>query len=191
MALRNAIMATLADGESSGYDLSKRFDVGVANFWSATRQQLYRELEKMEAEGLIAARVVEQPRRPTKRVFSLTDAGRQAVVDFTRLDPKPSAIRDELLVQVEAVALGDAQHVRNNILAKRAAAEAKLAAYQQTLERMRSGKTEEEYLAVGPRIGSYLTLLRGIYFEQENLRWCDLAAEVLASRSPEDGLPTR
>ena len=65
MALRNAILATLAEGESSGYDLSKRFAVGVANFWTATRQQLYRELEKMETEGLIAARVVQQVRRPT------------------------------------------------------------------------------------------------------------------------------
>jgi DNA-binding PadR family transcriptional regulator len=183
MALRNAIMATLAEAESSGYDLSKRFDVGVANFWSATRQQLYRELERMEAEGLIAARVVTQGRRPTKRVYSLTDEGRMALLEFSREEPRPSAIRDELLVQVEAVSLGDAPSVRASILARRAQAEAKLASYEQAHARLRGELSEEEYLEAGARIGPYLTLLRGISFERENVRWCDLAAAVLDRRS--------
>ena len=55
------------------------FDVSTANYWSATPQQLYRELERLEGEGLLDARVVEQQRRPNKRVFTLTDAGRAEV----------------------------------------------------------------------------------------------------------------
>ena len=47
MALRHAVLAALLEGEASGYQLSKRFDVSVANFWSATPQQLYRELERL------------------------------------------------------------------------------------------------------------------------------------------------
>ena len=43
--------------------------------------------------------------------------------------------------------------------------------------------SEPEYLDSGELLGPYLTLLRGIYFERENIRWCDLAAEVLARRS--------
>ncbi len=70
MSLRNAVLATLLEGEASGYDLAKSFDVSVANFWMATPQQLYRELDKMAAEGLIQARVVQQERRPNKRLFS-------------------------------------------------------------------------------------------------------------------------
>ena len=49
MALRHAVLAALLEGEASGYQLAKRFDVSVANFWSATPQQLYRELERMES----------------------------------------------------------------------------------------------------------------------------------------------
>ena len=183
MALRNAIMATLAEGESSGYDLSKRFDVGVANFWTATRQQLYREPDKMEAEGLIVATVVTQERRPTKRVFSLTDAGRSAILDFSQGEPRPIAIRDELLVQVEAVALGDPGAVRASILRRRARSQAKLLAYEQAFERLRDGLSVEEYVASGERIGPCLTLMAGISFERENVRWCDLAAEALGRRS--------
>ena len=75
MSLRNAVMAALLDGESSGYDLAKAFDASVANFWICTPQQLYRELDRMETDGLITARTVEQERRPNKRLFSLTTGG--------------------------------------------------------------------------------------------------------------------
>ena len=179
MALRDAIMATLASGEASGYDLSKRFDVGVANFWTATRQQLARELDKMEQEGLIRARVVEQERRPTKRVFALTDAGHAAIFAFSLHEPRPSAIRDDLLVQVETVSLGDLHSIRRSIVARRALSVSKLAAYERANERLRGTLTHDEYLSAGERIGPYLTLLRGILFERENLRWCDIAAEAL------------
>ncbi|MFD0475577.1 hypothetical protein ACFQ0B_50665 [Nonomuraea thailandensis] len=35
MALRHAVLAALLDGEYSGYQLTKIFDVGVSNFWYA------------------------------------------------------------------------------------------------------------------------------------------------------------
>ena len=42
MALQDAILTALAHDESSGYDLAKAFDVSVANYWTASPQQLYR-----------------------------------------------------------------------------------------------------------------------------------------------------
>ena len=65
MSLRDAVLAALLEGESSGYDLAKGFDASVANFWMATPQQLYRELERLAEQGLIEARIVDQERRPT------------------------------------------------------------------------------------------------------------------------------
>ena len=47
MALRDAVLAALLDSEASGYDLAKSFDGSVANYWMATPQQLYRELERL------------------------------------------------------------------------------------------------------------------------------------------------
>lgn len=36
MSLKHAVLAALLEGEASGYDLAKIFDVSVANFWAAT-----------------------------------------------------------------------------------------------------------------------------------------------------------
>jgi DNA-binding PadR family transcriptional regulator len=182
MALRNAIMATLLEGEASGYDLAKGFDASVANFWAATPQQLYRELDRMEADGLVRARVVEQERRPNKRLFSLTEAGRAELRAFTAQPPRPGAVRDELLVQVQAVDAGDAAAVRAALEARRALAEAKLARYERLRARLLDGRFEEEYLATAERVGPYLTLMRGLSFERENLRWCEQSLSVLGRR---------
>ncbi|AJE80555.1 MULTISPECIES: PadR family transcriptional regulator [Streptomyces] len=182
MALRNAILAALADGEFSGYDLAKSFDAAVANFWSATPQQLYRELERLDAQGLVRARLVEQQRRPNKRLFSLTDAGRAALREFTARAPRPTAIRDELLVQVEAVDLGDTAGVRSHLQARLAAARGKLQDYERSRARLLDGRTEEEYLAGERRLGPYLTLARGLAFERENIRWYGFALRALADR---------
>lgn len=183
MALRNAIMATLLEGEASGYDLAKGFDASVANFWMATPQQLYRELEKMASDGLIAARVVRQDRRPDKRLFSLTETGRAALHAFTAEPPRPGAIRDELLVKVQAVDAGDVTSVQEALRERMSWAEAKIARYERLRARLLDGRFEEDYLADAERIGPYLTLMRGLSFERENLRWCERTLTVLEQRA--------
>lgn len=182
MALRDAVLAALLDGEASGYDLAKGFDASVANFWMATPQQLYRELDRMASEGLIAARLVEQDRRPNKRLYSLTERGRQTLLEFTEAPPKPGAIREDLLVQVQAVDSGNIEAVRDALTERRQWATAKLARYRRMQDHLLAGRTEAAYLAESERIGPYLTLLRGIRFEEENIDWAARALAVIEQR---------
>ncbi|MFF5711777.1 PadR family transcriptional regulator [Streptomyces sp. NPDC012756] len=183
MSLKHAVLAALLEGEASGYDLAKIFDVSVANFWAATPQQLYRELERLAEAGLIEARVVEQERRPNKRMFSLTEPGRQDLVAYTTAPPRPSAVRDELLVQVQACDEGDTASVREFVAQRMETARAKLARYDRLREWMLDGRDEDTYLGEAERVGPYLTLMRGRFFEEENLRWGERALAVLDRRA--------
>ncbi|MFE0702386.1 PadR family transcriptional regulator [Streptomyces sp. NPDC058872] len=182
MSLKHAVLAALLEGEASGYDLAKIFDVSVANFWAATPQQLYRELDRLAEAGLITARVVEQERRPNKRVFSITESGRRDLAVYTATPPRPSAVRDELMVQVQACDEGDTAAVRAFVAQRMETARAKLARYDRMRERMLDGRDEETYLGEAERVGPYLTLMRGRFFEEENLRWGERALAVLDLR---------
>ncbi|MEE2851140.1 MAG: PadR family transcriptional regulator [Actinomycetota bacterium] len=182
MSLRDAVLAALLEGESSGYDLAKEFDASVANFWPATPQQLYRELDRLAGQGLIQARVVRQERRPNKRMFSLTEAGRDAIRQFTAKAPKPSVIRDELLVKVQASDAGDLDAVRGFVRERLDWAVAKVQRYERLRERVLDGRTEDEYLTESERVGPYLTLMRGISFEEENIRWAERALDIVERR---------
>ncbi len=182
MALREAVLAALLEGEASGYDLAKRFDAGIANFWSATPQQLYRELERLESEGLLSARVVRQERRPDKRLFTVTEAGIEALRSFSHRTARPTAIRDDLLVQLQAADETDLDAVIGAVEQRMELSRAKLERYDRLAERMRDGLDEERYLREAQRVGPYLTLQRGRSFEHENLRWGATTLAILERR---------
>lgn len=183
MSLRSAVLVALLDGGASGYELSKRFDVSVANYWAATSQQLYRELERMEADGVVAAEVIEQERRPNKREFSITDAGRDELVRQTGDAPRPTAIRDAMLVQVAAVDVTDADAVVRNLAGRRDHARDKLALYARLRENLLAGRSEEEFLRSAERVGPYLALERGISFERDNVAWIERSIRVIEARA--------
>ncbi|MCO8271475.1 PadR family transcriptional regulator [Actinoplanes sp. TRM 88003] len=182
MSLRHALLAALAQGEASGYELAKRFDVGVANFWSATPQQLYRDLERLEQDGLVSARVVEQTRRPNKRVFELTAEGRDELRAFGARPAKPPAMRDEFLVKLQAVDPGEPGAIIAAAAERIGRSREKLAGYDQMRERMLSGRDEDEYLRESEQVGPYLTLMAGRMYEQMNIRWATTVIETLTNR---------
>ncbi|MER7673944.1 PadR family transcriptional regulator [Kitasatospora sp. NPDC096128] len=182
MALRHAVLAALLDGETSGYELAKAFDLGVANFWYAQPQQLYAELARLERDGLVTGREVVQESRPTKRLFTVTAAGLAELDDFAAACAKPSFVRDDLMVKVRA-----ADHLDPGVLAEQLAeraefAQAKIDLFERMLHGMRGGREEADFLREGERIGPYLTCLRGLAFERGNRDWCREAIAVLTRR---------
>ncbi|MFE6182948.1 PadR family transcriptional regulator [Streptomyces sp. NPDC056465] len=182
MALRHAVLAALLDGEYSGYQLAKAFDIGVANFWHALPQQLYAELAKLEKDRLVAGRQVVQETRPNKRLFRVTDAGLAELETFAATLSKPSFIRDDLLVKVQAADHIGVGPVIEQLDERASAAEARIELFGKLLRQMRGDADEEEFLLRGERIGPYLTCLRGLAFERDNRDWCLRISAVLRER---------
>lgn len=74
MSLRIAALGLLAQRPGSGYDLLRRFEESMANVWPATQSQLYGELNKLAATGLIEVSNI-GPRG--RKEYRITDAGRE------------------------------------------------------------------------------------------------------------------
>ncbi|UGT62747.1 PadR family transcriptional regulator [Nocardia asteroides] len=182
MALRHAVLAALLDGELSGYQLAKLFDINISNYWHALPQQLYTELARLETEGVVAGRQVIQVDRPNKRVYSLTDAGRKAMAEFIGGPSKPPFVRDDLLVKMQAAELGDLAQLIEQLEDRAAEARARVEQYDKRHKRARGDLDEETFLATSPRVGDYLVGLRGKTFEQSTLEWCDRAVDILKRR---------
>ncbi len=115
-------------------------------------------------------------------MYSLTEAGYEAIQRFTARAPKPSVIHDELAVKLLAFDVGNAQAIRDFMIERLHWASAKLQRYERMRDRMLDGRSEEEYLAQANRVGPYLTLMRGISFEQENIRWAERTLAIMEQR---------
>lgn len=182
MSIRHAVLAALLEGEASGYQLAKRFDVSVANFWHASPQQLYAELPRLEAAGLISGQTVRQQGRPDKRVYRLSGQGSDELAAFVSSPSRPTAVRDDLMVKVQAAEVADSAPLIAALEERAGHAERRSALYQQLLDAMLAGRSERDYLRVADRVGPYLTCVRGRTFEQENLSWYRWTAETLQAR---------
>ena len=74
--LGNLLLGLLAGGEKTGYELTREFDITLANVWTASHSQIYPELAKLEVAGLI--RKTEAGPRGSQR-YAITSAGDAAV----------------------------------------------------------------------------------------------------------------
>jgi DNA-binding PadR family transcriptional regulator len=83
MSLRSALLALVSGGPLTGYDAVKHFRSSVGHLWHAPDSQIYPELRRMQAEGLLdAAEVPWGSKAATKTRYSLTDAGRDALAEW-------------------------------------------------------------------------------------------------------------
>jgi PadR family transcriptional regulator AphA len=97
VVLRFAVLGLLAEMPRSGYDLAKAFRTSFAHAWSARHSQIYPELAKLAAEGLVVAAVAGRRRR---KVYSVTPAGK-AILRAWLLDTEPErSTRSEAAVRL-------------------------------------------------------------------------------------------
>ena len=85
MSLRYALLAAIDETPSTGYALSRRFNEGLAHVWSANHQQVYRELGRLEKEGLLSVTVESQAGKPDRKRYAITAAGIEALMKITEV----------------------------------------------------------------------------------------------------------
>ena len=117
MSLRYALLALLTAGPLTGYDAAKRFGGSVGHVWHAPDSQIYPELKRMAAEGLIAGEQVRWGPKSTKTQYSITDEGLAAFREWmnTPIDHAPE--RDAHHMQAAYFEWADPDAARANLVA--------------------------------------------------------------------------
>ena len=78
MNVRTLCLAILYFGESTGYEIRKHVTEGAyCHFVEASYGSIYPALAKLEADGLVTSREEVHPGRPARKVYRITDAGRE------------------------------------------------------------------------------------------------------------------
>ena len=100
MSLKYAMLGFIDMMPLSGYDLKKMFDSSINNYWTATHAQIYRTLVQMEKDNLIEIELVIQSNAPNKKIYHITDRGRDDLEKWVKTNPELPPIRHKLLVQL-------------------------------------------------------------------------------------------
>ncbi|MBX3476957.1 MAG: PadR family transcriptional regulator [Brevundimonas sp.] len=166
MALKHVILAVLGAEPSSGYDIVRAFDQSLGFFWTASHQQIYRDLKGLADLGLVAFERLEQDSRPDKKLYRLTQAGRAELHDWFEAPIAPR-VNNDLLVKLLAIDTVGATAMRGMLAGERTAREQRLATFRALeAEHFRDVAS----MPVAERM-IYLALRRGILGEEDWLRW--------------------
>lgn len=175
MSLQYAILGILNYGPMTGYDIKKVFDASLNYFWTAQTSQIYRDLGTLKDKDYVDFQVVNQDSRPDKKVFSLTQTGREAFLDWLEKYPKQSVQREEMLIHLFFSGALELEIVKREM-------KSYLETQQALLEALTNIDPEREGKQMQPGLEREqlfwnMCIARGRYAYEANIRW---ASDVLS-----------
>lgn len=176
MSLAHALLTSLLEQPSSGYDLARRFDKSIGHFWQATHQQIYRELGRMEEAGWIQSEPDPEAGRTRKRTYAVLPAGREELMHWAAEAAPLTELRDEFLVRLRADAVVGPLGLLPELERRRALHADKLRAYRAIEAR----DFAPEAKPARQRRIHHLILKAGIQYEHGWIAWYDEALQALS-----------
>jgi PadR family transcriptional regulator, regulatory protein AphA len=183
----DALLGLLSLGPMTGYELRQLIDRSIGNFWSESFGQIYPALRRMVAEGLVE---MEKPDREpsTRKLYRLTDNGRDRLLHWLVAPPRNQVPRNELLLKVffgfQHGPQRTARHVKRFLEEQRRLL-VRYSAIQQAME-----TTDRD----DPRMPYWrLTVRYGMHQTEALIRWAedsvDELQELAPDRAPEKSEP--
>lgn len=166
MSIQHALLISLMEKPSSGYELARRFDKSIGYFWHATHQQIYRELGRMAERGWIAAQDEDGDTRSRKKVYRVLPAGREELVRWVLSPTAGLDQRDEILVKLRADAVAGPLGLGDEMRRMIALHEERLATYRAIEQRDFADPQPDRAQQL-----RHALLRRGIRYEEDWVAW--------------------
>jgi PadR family transcriptional regulator, regulatory protein AphA len=177
MSLRYGILDLLAGEPMSGYDLARFFSASMANVWPAQHSQIYPELAKLTAEGLIE-QIGEGPRG--RKVYQSTPAGVDALRAWMRETETDYSLRYEALLRVFCLWVLPRDEALEHVAHDRAEYVRHLGYIDEVLGR-------RDWAASPANRASRLAIEFGRRFYAMQIDWMDWAAEQISAGALDPG----
>lgn len=98
MQTKTLCLAVLSQADASGYEIKKSLEEApFSHFQETSFGSIYPALAKLAEDGLVDFREEAQDKRPDKKVYAITPAGRQALVEDLKQPPDPDRYRSDFL----------------------------------------------------------------------------------------------
>jgi PadR family transcriptional regulator AphA len=173
------ILAGLVRGPRSGYDLTRWMERETSHFFAVGHSSVYPALSRMEREGLVQHEVVPSEKGPERKVYTVSEDGREALFAWADEPPIEKHVRDDQLVKALCYPYMPEERALARLEEEKARHEERLAqyeGYERELEVLfrDGGLSREAYL------GTRLTLARGLGVEKSYVEWREAAAGMLS-----------
>lgn len=98
MDVKTLCLGVLSKGDASGYEIRKVFEDAFSHFYVAGFGSIYPALADLTREGYVTCENIEQEKRPAKKVYHLTESGKEAFHDALAATHPSHKLRSDFLV---------------------------------------------------------------------------------------------
>jgi len=163
------ILAILNFEESTGYEIRKMSTEGPYSYFvDISYGSIYPTLAKLEAEGFVTSRLEQQAGKPERKVYSITDAGRDEFIAALAQPPAADKFKSEFLLIAMTAEAGTPETVTKAI-------DQRIAHIEEGLEMIRSHTVDCNHPGTC-WVGDY-----GAYMKQADLDYLKMNREALIS----------
>ena len=111
MDVKTVCLGMLTDGPASGYDMKKCFESSFGHFFPAGYGSIYPALATLARNGMVEFEEVLQDGKPDRKVYTITEPGRQELLKGLS-NPNPThKVRSEFLAMMCFAHLMDSKQV--------------------------------------------------------------------------------
>ena len=100
MSIKCAMLGLLSWKPLTGYDLKKIIEDSSVMYWSGNNNQIYKALVELHEEGLVTTEQVHQENAPSKKIYTITEAGLMKLREWVLSTPEVSELKNIFLVQL-------------------------------------------------------------------------------------------
>ncbi|MDX6513891.1 MAG: hypothetical protein QOE36_3395 [Gaiellaceae bacterium] len=157
------VLGLLALRPRTGYEIKQTIDSSTRFFWNASYGQIYPELRRLSAAGLVEGESAPRGGR-ARTVYTLTAEGRRRVEDWVAQPDFRIDIRDEGLLKLFFADLLPGEAALGLLRLRRAV-------HERVLEQLRQIEAGQPF--VGGRAYPDVVLSYGIGFHSWAVGWCE------------------
>lgn len=181
------ILGMLSIKPMSGYEIKYWISVGVGHFWNISYGQIYPNLKRLEQEGLASCITEKNESRPDKKVYSIKEEGRAALINWLSepIDFCGSVKGNLLLLKLYLGSATTPDVILRHVQDYKKHMTSKL----EQLDRLDQDRAAAEERAARAGDPSYpyrmLALDQGLMVMKAQIAWCDQTIESLERRISE------
>ncbi len=174
MSIQHALLTSLLEKPSTGYDLALRFDKSMGYFWHASHQQIYRELGRMAEAGWIIATDDNEAGKRRRRLYQVLAPGKAELARWVSQPETEGDASRALLVKLRAEAVIGPHGLDQELRLLMAEHQSRLDIYLEIEQR----DFAERPMSTAQRL-QHAVLRAGIVAEQGWLGWADEVLPLL------------
>ena len=176
--LAYGLLSLLSTNPMTGYDLT----IKINKFWQSTHSAIYPLLSELEEEGCVEPELVKQSDKPDKKVYSLTQRGRDMLREWFISEASQPVIRDEMSLKLCCMQVMEEELVEQFLQELENRYQLRIETCGKGLQMLREKAEDNKEEIYSQSFGTYLLTQRILSEAELDLAWCTWARNAYKNK---------